>query len=66
MKELDVVKIKKDYPVYGISKGDRGTILEVFDKPEKAYLVEFAEDGGEAICMEVFYPDELELVWSCP
>jgi len=61
-KELECIKIKKDYLDYKIKKGDMGTVLECFQKPEEAYLVEFADSSGESICTEFFKPDELEKI----
>ena len=61
LKEFDVVRVKKDYPDYKIKKDAVGTILECFEKPSEAYLVEFSDDLGEAICTEFFKLDELEI-----
>lgn len=61
-KEFDSVKIKKDYPEYKLKKGDIGAIVECFKKPDEAYLVEFSDSSGEAVCTEFFKPDELEKV----
>ena len=36
----------EDLPEYGLKKGAQGTVVEVFDKPEEAYMVEFLEDSG--------------------
>lgn len=44
--ELDIVELMEDLPEYGLSKGARGTVVEVFDKPEEAYMIEFLEDSG--------------------
>jgi hypothetical protein len=44
--ELDIVELTEDLPEYELSKGARGTVLEVFDNPEEAYMIEFLEDSG--------------------
>src|SRR5437588_6364111 len=44
--ELDIVELLEDLPEYGLLKGARGTVVEVFDKPEEAYMIEFLEDLG--------------------
>lgn len=44
--ELDIVELTEDLPEYDLSKGARGTIVEVFDRPEEAYMIEFLEDSG--------------------
>ena len=61
-KKLDIVKIRKNYPEYKLKKGDIGTVIECFKKPDEAYLVEFSDSNGEAICTEFFKYDELEKV----
>jgi tetratricopeptide (TPR) repeat protein len=45
--ELDVVELTEDLPEYGVRQGARGTVVEVFDQPEEAYMVEFLENSGE-------------------
>ena len=45
--ELDVVELTEDLPEYGVRQGARGTVVEVFDKPEEAYMIEFLENAGE-------------------
>lgn len=62
LKEFDSVKIKKGYPEYKLKQDAKGTIVECLQKPDEAYLVEFSDDSGEAICTEIFKPDELEKV----
>lgn len=44
--ELDVVELTEDLPEYGLSRGDRGTVVEVFDVPEEAYMLEFVDESG--------------------
>lgn len=44
--ELDVVELLEDLPEYGVSRGARGTVLEIFEAPEEAYMVEFVDDSG--------------------
>ncbi|HEY0324218.1 MAG TPA: DUF4926 domain-containing protein [Pyrinomonadaceae bacterium] len=44
--ELDVVELTEDLPEYGLRQGAQGTVVEVFETPEEAYMVEFLEDEG--------------------
>ena len=44
--ELDIVELTEDLPEYGLHKGAQGTVVEVFDRPEEAYMIEFLEDSG--------------------
>lgn len=44
--ELDIVELTEDLPEFDLRRGERGTVLEVFDKPEEAYIIEFIYDSG--------------------
>ena len=44
--ELDIVELAEDLPEFDLRRGERGTVVEVFDKPEEAYIVEFIYDSG--------------------
>lgn len=44
--ELDVVELLEDLPAYDLQKGQRGTVVEVFDNPEESYMVEFIDESG--------------------
>jgi Flp pilus assembly protein TadD len=44
--ELDIVELTEDLPEYGLRRGAQGTVVEVFDKPEEAYMIEFLENSG--------------------
>lgn len=57
--ELEVVRTKKDIPEEGIRKGDVGTIIVAFTKPNEAYEVEFSEDVLNPK-FAVFLYDEIE------
>ena len=61
-KELDSVKTLQALPAKGIAAATVGTIVEVFDKPSRAYMVEFADDDGETLAMPTLRADQIELV----
>src|SRR5215471_2069070 len=44
--ELDIVEVNEDLPEFGVRRGERGTVVEAFDYPEEAYVVEFIDDAG--------------------
>ena len=44
--ELDIVELTEDLPEFGVRRGERGTVVEVFDHPEEAYIIEFIDEGG--------------------
>lgn len=43
---LDIVELLEDLPEYGVKCGERGAVVEVFDSPEEAYMVEFVDESG--------------------
>ena len=62
LKLLDVVRIQRDVPKENVKRGMTGTIVFVFDKPNRAYEVEFCDDNGVTIAQLTLQPDELDLV----
>ena len=61
MKLFDLVLLKEDLPNEGLCKGTVGTIVALFDTPELAYEVEFANDGGETLCEVALRASQLEV-----
>lgn len=62
MELFDVVSLKHDFPEYGLKKGQKGTILEVYNK--KDVEIEFSDSNGITIYLGSFCKDNLELIWS--
>jgi tetratricopeptide (TPR) repeat protein len=61
--ELDVVELLEDLPDYGLKKGERGTVVEVFDNPEEAYMIEFTDESGtESKIADWVHPHQVENV----
>lgn len=60
MEELDPVKLTSDLPDAGLHKGDIGTILVVFHKPNLAYEIEFADAWGRTTAQLALLPDQIE------
>lgn len=44
---FDVVRVRQAVPDHGLAGGEQGTIVDVLDDPERAYLVDFS--GGSRI-----------------
>lgn len=44
---FDVVRVRQAVPDHGLTGGEEGTIVDVLDDPERAYLVDFS--GGSAV-----------------
>ncbi len=61
MKLFDLVSLKQDLPQEGLRKGMVGTIVALFDTPEVAYEVEFANDLGETLCEVALTASQLEV-----
>src|SRR5262245_43988 len=44
--ELDIVEVTEDLPEFGVRRGERGTVVEAFDYPKEAYVLEFIDGAG--------------------
>lgn len=62
MKILDRVRLLRDMPLRNLRRGMTGTIVEVFDKPNRAYEVEFIDENGVTVAQLALQPNEIELV----
>lgn len=54
---LEVVTAPADLEGVGVRAGDRGTVVEVFEHPEPAVMVEYADDEGRTKALVVYSPD---------
>ena len=43
---LDIVELTEDLPEFSVERGERGVVVEVFDTPEEAYILEFVDNSG--------------------
>lgn len=43
---LDIVELTEDLPEFDVRRGERGTVVEVLDNPEEAYILEFVDKSG--------------------
>lgn len=57
---LGAVRLKNSRPADGLSAGEIGTVVEVFDYPERAYEVEFVDDQGRTTAQVALLPGEIE------
>lgn len=53
---LQVVRMRVARPELGIRPGERGTIVEIFDEPRRAYYVGFIREDGTTRAESVFTP----------
>ncbi len=47
-KVLETVVVTEDLPEYGVKAGEQAVVLEAFDTPEEAYLLELVDESGTA------------------
>ena len=64
MKMLDVVRVNRDIPEAGVTKGMQGTIVDVYERPHRAYEVEFCDGEGRTIALATLLPEDVTLVSS--
>ena len=60
--ELDSVRTLKEFPNYGIAKGETGVVVIAFTKPNEAYEVEFDDGTGRPKATLPILPEDLEKV----
>lgn len=60
VKQFDVVRITKDYPIEGIIKGQIGTILDVYD--DNHFEIEICDDYERTLFLVTLSKDFLEVV----
>ncbi|MCA1635046.1 MAG: DUF4926 domain-containing protein [Acidobacteria bacterium] len=59
--ELDIVELTEDLPEFGLRRGERGTVVEAFDSPEEAYMLEFVDESGSPSRLAYgVKPDQIE------
>ena len=56
---LQVVHVRDAHPELGLARGACGTVVEVFERPRRAYCVEFVADDGATRAEGAFTPDQL-------
>lgn len=59
--EMDLVRTLIDFPNEGIGKGEIGTVIIAFTKPQEAYEVEFDDGNGRPKATFTILPEHLEL-----
>jgi Domain of unknown function (DUF4926) len=47
LSELDIVRVRRAVPEHGLEGGEEGTIVAIFDRPDRAYLVDFSGGSGD-------------------
>ncbi len=57
-----VVRVVRDVPEQGVSKGMIGAVIEAFEVPEHAYEVEFVDAEGRTVVQATLTEKDLEVV----
>lgn len=65
-RELEEVRAPGDIPEAGVRPGDRGIVVEVFEEPEAAVLVEYADGEGQTRALVVYTPDLARVLQVIP
>ncbi len=69
---FDVVKLRAAIAGHGLDdemsevvvpEGEEGTIVEEFERPDEAYLIEFVDRYGEVVAMVTARADQFDVVW---
>ena len=57
---LDVVVLNCDIPEEGLFSGMKGTIVDSYEFPHKAYEVEFCDSNGYTIALLALAPEQIK------
>lgn len=57
--DFETIILLKDYPKYGLKKGDKGAIIMSYEIPAEAYEVEFVDSDGKTVAQLILYPNEI-------
>jgi hypothetical protein len=60
--ELEIVRVRRQLPEYGLPAGSLGTVVMVYESPGRAYEVEFADSEGITIALLTMLDQDLERV----
>lgn len=55
----EVVKILEDNPSEGVKRGDIGTIIMIYETPNKAYEVEIVDEKGRVKFQGVYHSNQI-------
>jgi uncharacterized protein DUF4926 len=56
---LQVVYVRHARPDVGVQRGECGTVVELFERPNRAYYVEFVNEDGTTRAEGAFTAEEL-------
>jgi hypothetical protein len=64
LREYDLVRLRHPLPQHGLPEGAVGTILMAFEKPRRAYEVEFCAENGVTLALVTLDECDIEKVAS--
>lgn len=56
-KELDEVRAPENLPGVEVGAGDRGVVVDAFERPRPAVMVEYADSEGRTKALVTYSPD---------
>jgi hypothetical protein len=65
-KELDEVRAPGDLPEVEVNAGDRGVVVEAFEHPRPAVMVEYADSEGRTKALVTYSPDLDQIINVIP
>lgn len=64
--DLDEVRAPADIEEVAIRAGDTGVVVQTFERPAPAVMVEYADDEGQAKALVIYSPDLSRLLQVLP
>ena len=61
MQLYDVVELLVDLPDEDLSAGAVGTVIHIFERPNRAYEVEFADSNGKTLATAALTDDQVRV-----
>jgi hypothetical protein len=65
-KELEEVRASADVPEVGVKAGDRGVVVEIFERPTPAVRVEYADAYGRTKALVTYAPNLTQVLDAAP
>ncbi|MDP9477396.1 MAG: DUF4926 domain-containing protein [Actinomycetota bacterium] len=64
--DLDQVRAPADIEQVAVRAGDAGVVVQTFERPKPAVMVEYADDEGQTKALVVYSPDLSRLLQVLP
>lgn len=64
--DLDGVRAPADIELVAVRAGDAGVVVQAFERPKPAVMVEYADDEGRIKALVIYSPDLRRLLQVLP